>query len=147
MNRARPFIEARDFLLRHRTDYDTAYREFKWPVLDRFNWALDYFDPMARGNHAPALCIVDESGDETRLSFAEMSERSARVANHLRAPYHALGIHPRADAHQNAFLCAPGLGCSVPLQIAFQLAIHNVCGQQQGNLTQLRQFLLLPGGI
>ncbi|WP_250500295.1 AMP-binding protein [Caballeronia sp. GAWG1-5s-s] len=85
MNRARPFIEARDFLLRHRTDYDTAYREFKWPVLDRFNWALDYFDPMARGNDAPALCIVDESGDETRLSFAEMSERSARVANHLRA--------------------------------------------------------------
>jgi len=85
MNRAQPFIEARDLLLRHRTDYDTAYREFEWPVLDRFNWALDYFDPMARGNHAPALRIVNEGGDETRLTFAEMSERSGRVANHLRA--------------------------------------------------------------
>ncbi|GAB5095299.1 AMP-binding protein [Caballeronia sp. HLA56] len=85
MNPAEPFIEARDFLLRHRTDYDTAYREFQWPALSRFNWALDYFDPMARGNHAAALHIVNEGGGETRLSFAQMSERSARVANHLRA--------------------------------------------------------------
>ncbi|WP_244816898.1 AMP-binding protein [Caballeronia sp. Lep1P3] len=85
MNRAAPFIEARDFLLRHRTDYDTAYREFKWPVLDRFNWALDYFDPMARANDAPALCIVADSGEKTVFSFVQMSERSARVANHLRA--------------------------------------------------------------
>ena len=85
MSRAEPFIEARDFLLRHRTDYDTAYRDFQWPALDQFNWALDYFDAMARGNDAPALRIVSENGDETRLSFAQMSERSARVANHLRA--------------------------------------------------------------
>lgn len=84
MNDATAFIEARDFLFAHRTDYDTAYRDFKWPVLDRFNWALDYFDPMARDNHAPALHIVDEGGSATRLSFAQMSERSARVANHLR---------------------------------------------------------------
>jgi len=84
MNDAHAFIEARDFLFAHRTDYDTAYRDFRWPSLDRFNWALDYFDPMARGNDAPALHIVDESGGETRLSFAQMSERSARVANHLR---------------------------------------------------------------
>ena len=38
---AQPFLAARDFLLRHRTDYDTAYREFRWPELERFNWALD----------------------------------------------------------------------------------------------------------
>jgi acetyl-CoA synthetase len=82
---ARSFIEARDFLFAHRTDYETAYRDFKWPVLDRFNWALDYFDPMARDNHAPALHIVNENGDPLCLSFAQMSERSARVANHLRA--------------------------------------------------------------
>jgi len=36
--------EARDFLLTHREDYDTAYREFRWPELDQFNWALDWFD-------------------------------------------------------------------------------------------------------
>ena len=66
---AAPFIAARDFLLRHRDDYDTAYREFKWPRLDRFNWALDYFDPMARGNVQAALWIVDEDGGETKLSL------------------------------------------------------------------------------
>jgi acetyl-CoA synthetase len=78
------FIEARDFLLAHREDYETAYRDFRWPVLDRFNWALDYFDPMARDNRTPGLWIVDDGGGETRLSFAELSERSSRLANHLR---------------------------------------------------------------
>jgi acetyl-CoA synthetase len=82
---AMPFIAARDFLFAHRTDYQTAYRDFRWPVLDRFNWALDYFDPMARGNDALALWIVNEGGSEHRLSFAEIAERSNRVANHLRA--------------------------------------------------------------
>jgi len=82
---APPFIAARDFLFAHRTDYQTAYRDFRWPVLDRFNWALDYFDPMARGNDALALWIVNEGGSEHKLSFAEMADRSNRVANHLRA--------------------------------------------------------------
>lgn len=79
------FLEARDFLLRHRTDYDTAVRDFEWPVLDRFNWALDYFDPMATGNTQPALHIVGEDGTEARRSFSEMSVRSSQVANFLSA--------------------------------------------------------------
>src|SRR6185437_8940447 len=78
------FHEARDLLLRHRTDYDSAYREFRWPVLERFNWALDHFDAIARGNESTALHIVGEDGSETRRSFAEMSVRSSQVANHLR---------------------------------------------------------------
>ncbi len=82
---ATAFIEARDALLRWREDYATAYREFRWPVLDRFNWALDYFDAMAAGNARPALWLVDEGGGETKLSFAELAERSSRVANYLRA--------------------------------------------------------------
>ena len=82
---ATAFIEARDFLLAHREEYERAYRDFRWPVLDRFNWALDYFDPMAQGNDRPGLWIVDEGGGETKLSFAELAERSNRVANHLRA--------------------------------------------------------------
>jgi len=44
---AAEFIAARDFLIAHRNDYERAYREFRWPALDRFNWALDYFDPLA----------------------------------------------------------------------------------------------------
>ncbi|HRP95324.1 MAG TPA: AMP-binding protein [Rhodocyclaceae bacterium] len=79
------FLRARDFLLAHRTDYATAYAGFKWPKLDRFNWALDYFDAFARENHAPALWIVEEDGREARLSFAEMSRRSNQVANWLGA--------------------------------------------------------------
>ena len=78
------FIEARDFLLQHREDYATAYRDFVWPKLDRFNWALDHFDVMARGNAAPALHIVGEDGSETKRSFEEMSKRSSQVANFLR---------------------------------------------------------------
>jgi acetyl-CoA synthetase len=81
---AAPFIAARDFLLRHRDDYDTAYGDFAWPRLDRFNWALDYFDTMARDNAQPALWLADEEAAETKLSFAELSERSNRIANYLR---------------------------------------------------------------
>ncbi|WP_233867430.1 AMP-binding protein [Paraburkholderia adhaesiva] len=82
---AQAFLDARDLLLRHRTDYARAYNEFAWPKLDTFNWALDYFDVMARGNDNPALWIVDDpAGGGTRLSFAQMSERSSRMANFLR---------------------------------------------------------------
>ncbi|MGF6755648.1 AMP-binding protein [Paraburkholderia sp. GAS42] len=85
MTAAKSFLAARDLLFRHRTDYDSAYREFAWPVLGEFNWALDYFDLIARGNDNPALMIVDGAGSEgTRYSYAQMSERSARMANFLR---------------------------------------------------------------
>jgi acetyl-CoA synthetase len=79
------FLAARDFLLRTREDYDTAYREFRWPALGRFNWALDHFDALAAGNEATALWLVDDEGGEERVSFARLKERSDRVANHLRA--------------------------------------------------------------
>ena len=79
------FTQARDFLLTHRTDYTTAYRDFQWPAMTEFNWALDYFDAMARGNDATALHIVAEDGSEVRRSFAQLSARSGQVANWLRA--------------------------------------------------------------
>ena len=79
------FLAARDVLLRHRTDYDAAIRAFSWPALDRFNWALDYFDSIAAGNSRPALHIVEQDGAETIRSFAELSAASNRVANYLRS--------------------------------------------------------------
>lgn len=85
MSTTETFIAARDFLLKHREDYLTAYNGFPAPRFEQFNWALDYFDVMAKGNTAPALWVVDESGSEEKLSFAELSERSDRVANFLRA--------------------------------------------------------------
>jgi acetyl-CoA synthetase len=78
------FLAAREFLLQHREDYETAYRDFHWPQLNKFNWALDYFDLYARANDKPALWIVDESGPVVTLTFAEMSRRSNQVANFLR---------------------------------------------------------------
>ncbi|MGA9701257.1 AMP-binding protein, partial [Pseudomonas sp.] len=79
------FLAARDFLLAHRTDYATAVRDFRWPQLSEFNWALDYFDAMAAGNAGDALWIVEEDGSEQRYSFQQLAARSNQVANHLRA--------------------------------------------------------------
>jgi acetyl-CoA synthetase len=79
------FAQARDFLLEHRTDYAKAVAGFRWPQLDQFNWALDWFDVRAQGNDAPALWIVEEDGREQKLSFAELSKRSNQVANWLRS--------------------------------------------------------------
>jgi len=86
VSEAKTFLEARDFLLAHRTDYETAYRGFRWPRPERFNWALDYFDPLAeRKPNQTALWIVDESGTEEKRTFAELQTASNRVANFLRA--------------------------------------------------------------
>jgi len=79
------FLDARDSLLRHRDDYDAAHRDFRAPALQEFNWALDYFDVMARGNERIALQTVDDDGASTEVTFAAMSERSNRVANFLRS--------------------------------------------------------------
>jgi acetyl-CoA synthetase len=79
---ASAFRAARDLLLQHRDDYDRAYAEFRWPELGWFNWALDWFDAIGGG--ATALWVVEADGSEQKLSFAELSERSNRVANHLR---------------------------------------------------------------
>ncbi|WP_121715372.1 isobutyrate:CoA ligase IbuL [Streptomyces sp. E5N91] len=78
------FRTARDFLLEHREDYTAAYEGFRWPRPANFNWALDWFDVIAEGNGRTALHIVEEDGREVRVSFAEMSARSNRVANRLR---------------------------------------------------------------
>jgi acetyl-CoA synthetase len=79
------FREARDFLLAQRGRHDAAVAGFRWPQLQHFNWALDWFDVLARGNHATALWVVNEDGSEQRLSFAQMAERSNRVAHWLRS--------------------------------------------------------------
>ncbi len=78
------FKAARDFLLSNRTDYETAYREFRWPRPETFNWALDWFDKIAGGSDRPALWIVDDGDIETRLTFAELSARSDALAGWLR---------------------------------------------------------------
>ncbi|MGA6167596.1 AMP-binding protein [Amycolatopsis magusensis] len=81
------FRTARDFLLAHREDYAAADAGFAWPEFGEFNWALDWFDVIARdpanaGRYA--LWIVEEDGTENRWTFPEMAGRSDQVANWLR---------------------------------------------------------------
>jgi acetyl-CoA synthetase len=78
------FRAARDLLLERREDHAAAYRDFRWPQLGEFNWAVDWFDVVAAGQMRPALRVVSSDGSERALSFAEMAARSNRVANWLR---------------------------------------------------------------
>jgi len=78
------FRAARDFLIEHRLDYDRAYREFRWPALDTFNYATDWFDEIARGNRRLALNLVADGGRGIQLTYEALSERSTRVAAFLR---------------------------------------------------------------
>src|SRR5436305_2863298 len=92
------FQQARAFLLEHRTDYDTAVADFRWPDPVPFNWALDWFDAeLARNDESkdrPALWIVDAASEkEIKLTFTELSRRSNRVANFLRAQGVKRGDH------------------------------------------------------
>ncbi|HVH24475.1 MAG TPA: AMP-binding protein [Pseudonocardia sp.] len=84
---AEAFYAAREFLVTHREDYDTASRDFRWPEIGEFNWALDHFDAVAahpeRGAQR-ALWIVESDGSDAHWSFAELSARSNKVANWLR---------------------------------------------------------------
>ncbi len=76
---------ARDFLVEHREDHDRAARDFRWPHLETFNWALDWFDVIAaEGPDRLALWIVEEDGSERRCSYGELSARSNAVAAWLR---------------------------------------------------------------
>ena len=85
MSSVSEFLKARDFLLAQRGSYETTVRDFSWPRMERFNWALDYFDPMATDNDGLALFLVDEDGIEIRRTFRELARRSNQVANFLRA--------------------------------------------------------------
>ncbi|GAA3178844.1 MULTISPECIES: AMP-binding protein [Streptomyces] len=79
------FRAARDLLVRFGDDYDGARAHFRWPRPAHFNWALDWFDVIARGNDRTALHIVEEDGTETRISFDAMRRRSDRTASWLAA--------------------------------------------------------------
>ncbi|MEV4732628.1 AMP-binding protein [Saccharopolyspora sp. NPDC049426] len=78
------YRESRDQLLALRGEHARAVTEFRWPELgERFNWATDWFDAIARGNDRPALVIVEEDGSELRRSFDEMAAASDRLAGWL----------------------------------------------------------------
>ncbi|MEU0269251.1 AMP-binding protein [Nocardioides sp. NPDC006303] len=78
-------LTARDALIAQRLDYAEALDTFRWPDVGAiFNFAHDWFDPMARGNDAPALVIAESDGSRAAYSFDELARRSDAVARYLR---------------------------------------------------------------
>lgn len=83
------YRDARDQLVATLGDYGRAVEEFTWPqITGTFNWAIDWFDAIARDNDRTALWIVEEDGSEQQVTFAEMAQRSDSVAGWL----HELGV-------------------------------------------------------
>jgi acetyl-CoA synthetase len=79
------FRAARDLLLARRADYDTARRDFSWPELDEFNWALDWFDVIAAEHpDRTGLRVVGDDDSDISRSYGELAARSAQLANWLR---------------------------------------------------------------
>ncbi|TAN24887.1 MAG: AMP-dependent synthetase [Actinomycetota bacterium] len=78
------FQTARDLLFSYGTDYDKAKQAFSWPHFEEFNWALDWFDVIAKDNDKPGLWIVEEDGSEKIRTFAQLTLRSNQVANWFR---------------------------------------------------------------
>ncbi|MCW2607882.1 MAG: AMP-dependent synthetase and ligase [Frankiales bacterium] len=77
---------ARDLLLSLREQHEEAVAQFAWPQLEgSWNWALDWFDEVARGQDRPALVLAEEDGSVARLSYDELRRRSNRLASWLRA--------------------------------------------------------------
>ena len=79
------FRTARDFLLEQRTDYQTAYAQFRWPRPEHFNFAIDWFDAVLATERPDqtALRIIEDDRSERSYSFAELSARSSQIASWL----------------------------------------------------------------
>lgn len=72
---------SRDLLLACYGDRARAESEFTWPdVGERFCWATDWFDEIARGNHRTALTIVEQDSSHRSWTFDQMTRRSDQVA-------------------------------------------------------------------
>ena len=86
MSATESYREARDQLIALRGRHEEALATFAWPeVGERFNWAIDWFDAIARGNDRDALVILEEDGASTSVSFDAMAARSDRVGAWLQA--------------------------------------------------------------
>ena len=81
------FLKARDYIA-SRPLYEEAVREFKWPELGKFNWAVQYFDGyLAEKASHPAVIWVDDelldTGDKKVLTYHRLREDSNRLATSL----------------------------------------------------------------
>ena len=96
MSSTETFRRARDFLVAHREDYETAYRDFRWPVLDRFNWALDWFDVIADGN-AAHRAAHRRGGRRRGAALVRGAGRAVEPGRHLLPPPRRRARRPPPD--------------------------------------------------
>lgn len=75
------FRAARDLLISHQQDWESAREAFEWPRFDKFNFALDWFDSLPDDDEA--LVIIEIDGSETRRTFGQLKQRSNQMANWL----------------------------------------------------------------
>ncbi len=76
---------ARDQLIALHAGNEPASTAFTFPdVGPVFNWAHDWFDPIARGNPRAGLVIAAEDGTRRACTFEELATRSDQVAQWLR---------------------------------------------------------------
>lgn len=66
-------------------DYDAERRAFEWNPPPRFNFARDVIDRWAEQPGLEALFWIDDHGNEVRMTYAQMAERSRRLCNVLAA--------------------------------------------------------------
>lgn len=86
--------ELREHLFAHATDYDAAVEGFRWPGLDEFNFALEWFDVVAGENpDRPAVQIVSADLTLASWNYGDLSARSDQVANWLRGLGISRGDH------------------------------------------------------
>lgn len=80
------FRAARDLMLELREDLGQARERFAWPVIEQFNWALDWFDAeLASGPLADQVALKIIGENAATRTFGALSESSNRVANSLRS--------------------------------------------------------------
>ena len=86
--------EVRDFLLDHGQDYTAAVAGFRWPELEQFNFATEWFDVVA-GEHPDRNAVTIVSADLTVQSwtYGELARRSDQVARWLRRQGIGAGDH------------------------------------------------------
>ena len=66
------------------TDYEKTYAEFTWNVPEKYNFAWDVIDRWAEKDpQKRAMLWVDDDGNETERTFADISRASRRLCNVL----------------------------------------------------------------
>lgn len=80
----RTYQEIRELILSG-PPYESWLESFSWPDEPHFNWALHFFDPMAKNNSRIALKFMDDDGNEDVYTYNDLYERSSRAANFLKS--------------------------------------------------------------